>query len=406
MAKGMTIWVLAAMALGIAFGLACNVFIHDRATIDAVVANLNLLTTIFLRAIRMIIAPLVLATLVGGVGRIRDAATIGRIALAAMAWFVLASLAAVLVALVAAMLLTPGAGMHLTAAVTAASGAKQALTLAGFIEHLVPVSILDAMARNEILQIVVFSLVAGVALSRMGPGGDHLLALADSLAQLMLKMTGYVMWLAPVAVFAAVGGALAKQGVGLIARYAGYVGGFYLALAVMALLLLLAGWAILGRGPLARLMIAIRQPALIAFTTASSEAVYPSLLARLEDFGVPNRIAALVLPLGYSFNLVGSMCYCVFASLFVAQAYDIVLPPGALAEMLFLLFILSKGIAGVPRAGLLIVAAVMPYFQIPEAGLVLILGVDHFVDMGRTAMNAIANGLAAASVAKWEARLP
>jgi Na+/H+-dicarboxylate symporter len=258
------------------------------------------------------------------------------------------------------------------------------------------------MAENEILQIVIFALVAGVAVAQMGTKGEPILHLAEAVSQLMLKMTGYVMYLAPVAVFAAVAVALAEQGADIVLRYADYVGGFYVALAGMWIVLLAAGAAILGAPRLKEIMTAIRQPALIAFTTASSEAVYPSLLAQLESHRVPNRIAALVLPLGYSFNLVGSMCYCTWASLFLVQVYDVPLTGWMLAEMLFMLFILSKGIAGVPRAGILIVAAVLPYFHIPEAGIVLILGVDHFVDMGRTATNAVANGLAAASVAKWE----
>jgi Na+/H+-dicarboxylate symporter len=402
MLRGMTLWVLVAMLLGVAVGLACHALIPDKAALTGVTNGLGLLATIFLRAIRMIIAPLVFSTLLTGVGRIRDTATVGRIAFQAMVWFVVASVAAILVALAAAEILAPGADMHMTA--TAVPGAVSAapLTLATFVTHLVPVSIIDSMANNEILQIVVFALVAGVAIARMGEKGEPLLALAEAVSQLMLKMTGYVMLLAPPAVFAAVAVALAQQGVDIILHYARYVGGFYVALAGMWLLLLAAGGAILGPSPLKRLLIAVRQPALIAFTTASSEAVYPSLLARLEEFGVPNRIASLVLPLGYSFNLVGSMCYCTWAALFVAQAYGVPITGWALFQMLLMLFVLSKGIAGVPRAGILIVAAVMPYFHIPEAGIVLILGVDHFLDMGRTGTNAVANALASASVAKWQ----
>lgn len=401
MLRGMTGWVLGAMLLGIAIGLLLHAEIGDPATLKSIDGGLSLLATIFLRAIRMIIAPLVFSTLLTGVGRIRETATVGRIALRALIWFVIASVAAIAVALVAVEVLRPGAGMALAAAAgSAPSGAP--LTLAGFITHLVPTSIVQAMADNEILQIVVFALVAGVAVSQMGAKGEPILHLAEAVSQLMLKMTGYVMYLAPVAVFAAVAVALAEQGVDILLHYGAYIGGFYVALLAVWALLAASGVMTLGATPLAALMRAIRQPALIAFTTASSEAVYPSLLAKLEETGVPNRIAALVLPLGYSFNLVGSMCYCTWASLFLVQAYGVPLPGWALAQMLFMLFILSKGIAGVPRAGILIVAAVAPYFHIPEAGIVLILGVDHFVDMGRTATNAVANGIAAASVAQWE----
>ena len=401
MLRGMTGWVLGAMLLGIAVGLVLHAEIPDPATLKSIDSGLGLLATVFLRAIRMIIAPLVFSTLLTGVGRIRETAIVGRIALRAMIWFVIASVAAILVALAVAQVLRPGAGMTLAAAAGTVPSAVP-LTLAGFIGHLVPTSIVQAMADNEILQIVIFALVAGVAVSQMGAKGEPILHLAEAVSQLMLKMTGYVMYLAPVAVFAAVAIALAEQGVDILIHYGTYIGGFYVALAVVWVLLAASGVVTIGAARLKALMIAIRQPTLIAFTTASSEAVYPSLLAKLEDSGVPNRIAALVLPLGYSFNLVGSMCYCTWASLFLVQAYGVPLGGWALAQMLFMLFILSKGIAGVPRAGILIVAAVAPYFHIPEAGIVLILGVDHFVDMGRTATNAVANGIAAASVAQWE----
>jgi Na+/H+-dicarboxylate symporter len=311
-----------------------------------------------------------------------------------------ASVSTILMALAVVEALQPGAGMQLAATVAAPAAAP--LTLAGFVGHLVPVSIAQAMADNEVLQIVVFALVAGIAANQIGARAEPVLALAEAVSHLMLKMTSYVMLLAPLGVFAAVAIVLAQHGADILAGYAGYIGGFYCALAGTMALLLAASFVILGGPRLREILTAIRPPALIAFTTATSEAAYPSLLARLEEFGVPNRIAALVLPLGYSFNLVGSMCYCAWAAMFLAQAYHVQLSGWAIAQMLFMLFILSKGIAGVPRAGILIVASVLPYFHIPEAGIVLILGVDQFLDMGRTGINAIANGLAAASVAKWQ----
>jgi Na+/H+-dicarboxylate symporter len=400
--RGMTLWVLLAMLLGAAFGLACHAWIADKAMLDAITGALGLIATIFLRAIRMIIAPLVFSTLLLGVGRIHDSGLVGRIALRAMIWFLVASIGAILVALAAVETLQPGVGMNMAAA--AAGPAAAPVTLAAFVSHVVPSSIVEAMANNEILQIVVFALVAGVAVAHLGSAADPILNLAEAVSKLMLKMTGYVMVLAPAAVFAAVAVALAEQGLEIVLRYASYVGGFYIALAGMWILLLAGGFAILGGPRLLQIMTAIRQPVLIAFTTASSEAVYPTLLAQLEAQGVSNRVASLVLPLGYSFNLVGSMCYCTWASLFLVQAYDVRLNGFALAQLLLMLFLLSKGVAGVPRAAILIIAAVLPYFHIPEAGIVLILGVDHFVDMGRTATNAVANGLAAASVARWEAK--
>ena len=401
MLRGMTLWVLAAMLLGAVVGLACHALL-DKSAIAATVSILGLFSTIFLRAIRMIIAPLVFSTLLVGIGRVRETATVGRIALRAMIWFVLAGLTAILVALVSVEVLGPGRGMHLSEIAVGAVPAATPLTLATFVSHLVPASIVEAMASNEILEIVVFALVAGVAVAHLGTKGEPILSLADSVSHLMLKMTGYVMYIAPVAVFAAVGTVLAQQGTDIILRYAGYVGGFYVALAVLWLVMLAVGFAIL-RGPqLKQILAAIRQPALVAYTTASSEAAYPALLANLEASGVPNRIASLVLPLGYSFNLIGSMAYCTWAALFLVQAYDTPMTGWAMAQLLFMLFVLSKGIAGVPRAGILTVAAVLPYFHVPEAGVVLILGMDQFMDMGRACTNVAANGIAAASVAQWE----
>lgn len=255
------------------------------------------------------------------------------------------------------------------------------------------------MANNAILQIVVFALVAGIALAHIGPRAEPLIILGESIAALMLRITIYVMTLAPLAVFAAVASALAAQGLEILAHYAAYVGGFYIALSLFWIAMLITGALALGPSRVLPFLTAVRPPALIAFTTASSEAAYPGLLQRIEEFGVPNRIAAFVLPLGYSFNLAGSMCYCTFAAIFLAQTYDVPLSGGRLVELL-LLFVMSKGIASVPRAALLTVATALPYFQIPDAGVALILAVAHFLDMGRTATNVVANGLAAATVAR------
>jgi Na+/H+-dicarboxylate symporter len=404
MARGLTLWVLVALLLGVAAGLACHSLISDPAILADWISGFSLVTTIFLRAIRMIIAPLVLSTLISGVARMGEGSAVGRIAVRSLLWFVLASAAAIVGALAVVEVIAPGSGMHLHAAAGAGAAVKaQPFTLAGFVAELVPVSITDAMANNAMLQIVVFALVAGVALGKLGGKGDNLVAFAESVAALMLRITVTVMLLAPFAVFAAVASALAAQGVEIIARYAIYVGGFYVALALVWALMLGASALLMGPSRILPFLAAVRPPVLIALTTASSEAAYPSLLQRLEEYGVPNRVVAFVLPLGYSFNLVGSMCYCTFAVVFLAQAYDVPLSGGRLAELLLMLFVMSKGIASVPRAALITIAAVIPYFQIPDVGIALILGVDHFLDMGRTATNALANGLAAAGVAQWEA---
>lgn len=404
MRKGLTLLVFLATLLGALFGLACHALIHDPTSVALVLQALGLVTTIFLRAVKMLIAPLVLATLVSGVGRMGEAGDIGRVALKVMSWFIAASLASLLLGLVMVETIAPGAGLHLkTGAEAVASGLKAPPTsLTLFLTNLVPTSILDAMARNEVLQIVVFSLLAGVALSRLGEKGRQLLALTEQLANLVLKMAMFVMNLAPIAVFAAVASALTQEGVEVIGKYASYVGGFYLALALLWAGLMVAGAAVLGVARQKTLMKAIREPALIALATTSSELAYPVLLYKLEQIGVSNRIASFVLPLGYSFNLIGSMCYCTFAALFVAQAYDITLSGGQIAQLLFLIFVASKGIANVPRASLVVVVSLLPYFHLPEAGALLILGVDHFMDMGRTCTNTVATAIAAASVAKWE----
>jgi Na+/H+-dicarboxylate symporter len=404
MRKGLTLLVFLATLLGALFGLACHALIHDPASLDSLQQGLGLITTIFLRAVKMLIAPLVLATLVSGVGRMGDAGDIGRVALKVMSWFIAASLASLLLGLVMVETIAPGAGLHMKIGADAAASGLLAppTSLALFLTNLVPTSILDAMARNEVLQIVVFSLLAGVALTQLGEKGKQLLAITEQLANLVLKMAMFVMNLAPIAVFAAVGSALAQGGVEVIGKYASYVGGFYLTLALLWAGLMVAGAAVLGIARQKTLMKAIREPALIALATTSSESAYPVLLYKLEQIGVSNRIASFVLPLGYSFNLIGSMCYCIFAALFVAQAYDITLSPGQIAQLLFLIFVASKGIANVPRASLVVVVSLLPYFHLPEAGALLILGVDHFMDMGRTCTNTVATAIAAASVAKWE----
>jgi Na+/H+-dicarboxylate symporter len=404
MRKGLTLLVFLATLLGALFGLACHALIHDPSNLANLQQGLGLITAIFLRAVKMLIAPLVLATLVSGVGRMGDAGDIGRVALKVMSWFIAASLASLLLGLVMVEAIAPGAGLHLTTAAGAdTSGIKAPPTsLILFLTNLVPTSIFDAMARNEVLQIVVFSLLAGLALTRLGEKGKPLLAIIEQLANLVLQMAMFVMNLAPIAVFAAVGAALAQGGIEVIGKYAAYVGGFYLTLALLWAALMVAGAAVLGIAQQKILMRAIREPALIALATTSSESAYPVLLYKLEQIGVSNRIASFVLPLGYSFNLIGSMCYCIFAALFVAQAYDITLSSGQIVQLLFLIFIASKGIANVPRASLVVVVSLLPYFHLPEAGALLILGVDHFMDMGRTCTNTVATAIAAASVAKWE----
>lgn len=400
--KNLTWQIAIASVLGVLFGLACHAFVQDAGTMGRIVGLLGLVTSLFLRAIKMLIAPLVFAALVSGIGRMEGSGTVGRIAAKAMLWFVAAALLALLVGLAVVEFLAPGAGLHLHAAAAATGVKAPTFDAATFLQDLVPVSIVDAMARNDVLPIVIFSILAGLALTRLGAAGSDILRLADSLTQLMLQMASFVMRLAPLAVFAAIAAALAQRGAGVIATYTTFIAGYYLALLVLWLAMIAAGAMVLGVRTQKKLLLEVRQPALIALATTSAEAAYPSLLQKLEDFGVPNRIAGLVLPLGYSFNLVGSMCYCTFAVIFISQAFDVPLSPAQIAQLLMMLFVTSKGIANMPRAAIVVVAATAPYFSLPEAGIAFILGIDHFLDMGRTATNVVANAIVATSVAKWE----
>ena len=400
--------------IALVLGLGVGTWIHsayDAATAKAIAVNLGIVTDVFLRLIKMIIAPLVLSTLTVGIAHMGAAdggASLGRMFGRTLGWFVVASLVSLTLGAIVVNLLQPGdgVGLVLPAADAATGVAKTAFNLKDFVTHLIPASIIDAMAKNEVLQIVVFAVFAGIGLINVGAAGAPLVRGLEAIAALMLKVTGYVMYAAPFAVFAAVAAAIATEGLAIVVTFGKFMGGFYLALAILWVLLLGAGAAVIGVPRARRLLTAIREPFLITFATASSEASYPKLLEALEAYGVPNRIAAFVLPLGYSFNLDGSMMYCAFASLFIAQAYGIHLGFATQAGMLLLLMVTSKGIAAVPRASLVVIAATLPFFNIPEGGLLLILAVDHFLDMGRSATNVIGNAVAAAVVAQWEGKLP
>jgi Na+/H+-dicarboxylate symporter len=395
--------IVAAMILGVLVGFLINTSLSPEG-VKAAAGNLSIITDVFLRLIRMIIAPLVFSTLVVGIAHMEDSAAIGRVGLKTLGWFMLASLISLTLGLIMVHLLQPGAGLALPPPSAESGVATTGFSLREFIAHLVPSSIFDAMARNEILQIVIFSLFVGTAVAALDGKAPLLLAFCEQAAAVMLKITGYVMVMAPLVVFAALASTVATSGLGIIIVYAKFVGGFYLSLVLLWLLLLAfftlaAGWRVTA------LLRTIREPLLLAFSTATSEAAYPYLLSGLPEFGVPRRIVSFVLPLGYSFNLDGGMMYCTFATLFIAQAYGIQLSLGQQIAMLALLMITSKGIAGVPRASLVVIAATLPVFHLPEAGLLLILGVDHLLDMGRSATNVVGNSVAAVIVSRWEKQL-
>jgi Na+/H+-dicarboxylate symporter len=401
MSSRFTLFILAGLLLGLVLGTT----IHAMATPEQakeIAGYVALLTDIFLRLIKMIIAPLVFSTLVAGIAHMGDGKSIGRVGAKTMGWFLTASLVSLTIGMVMVTLLHPGTTLSLPVPeASASSGVQSDLSLKDFVAHVFPTSVIQAMATNEILQIVVFSLFAGIAVAALGARAARLLDLVEEMSSVMLKITDYVMKFAPVAVFAAITSTVAVEGLGIITTYAAFVGGFYLSLCILWTLLFLAGVVVLGRRGFA-IPAMVREPALLAFSTASSESAYPKTLEQLEAFGVPKRIASFVLPLGYSFNLDGSMMYTTFATLFIAQVYGIHLSLGQHITMVAILMLTSKGIAGVPRASLVVIAATLAFFHIPEAGLLLILGVDHFLDMGRSATNVIGNSVAAAAVAKWE----
>ena len=411
MAKRLTYWIIAALIAGLATGWALHAAIDDgtpaaAATLTGIAGYFSILTTLFLRLIKMIIAPLVFATLVTGIAHMGDTAALGRVGLKSLAWFLGASLMSLLLGLFLVNVLQPGVGLALPIPpVSAASGVvRTGFDLKDFVAHIVPASMIAAMADNEILQIVVFSIFVGVAITAVGETAAPLVRGVEALSAVMLRITDYVMRFAPVAVFAAVASTLAERGPGVLRDLGYFMASFYLGLFLLWALLIGIGFVMIG--PRMRLLVRyIRDPLLLAFTTASSEAAYPRTLEALDRLGVPARIASFVLPLGYSFNLDGSMMYMTFASLFIAQAYGIHLSLGEQVTMLLVLMVTSKGIAGVPRASLVVIAATLSMFHIPEAGLLLILAVDHFLDMGRSATNVIGNAVAASVVATWEGGL-
>jgi Na+/H+-dicarboxylate symporter len=404
MAKRITYLILAAMILGIIVGFILNQTIKDPSAAATITDGLSILTGLFLKLIKMIIAPLVLATLAGGIAHMGDKSALGRMGARTIGWFVLAGFVSIALGLLFVNVVRPGVGLGLPLPPTnEANGVAQAhFVLKDFILDLVPGSIFDALAKNAILQIVVFGTFAGVAAIAIGEKAQPIVRAMDSLAQLMLQITDYVMRLAPFAVFAAVTNAVMKEGLGILLTFGYFMGGFYLALACLWALLFLVAVVAVGGGRAKDLFRWIREPFLIAFSTASSEAAFPRTLEALEKFGVPPRIAGFVLPLGYSFNLDGSMMYCSFATMFIAQAYGIHLSITQQITMLLLLMVTSKGIASVPRASLVVISSTLGAFHIPEAGLLLILAVDQFLDMGRTGTNVVGNAVASTLVAKWE----
>ena len=403
----LTLYIIGAMLLGILVGY----LIHtntEAAAQKTIATNLKLLSTIFIRLVQMIIAPLVFTTLVVGIAKLGDLKAVGRVGGKAILWFVTASLASLLIGLVLVNYFQPGKYINLAQkdveGLADLATKQKGFSIQNFVEHVIPKSFVEAMANNEILQLVVFSIFFGVAAAAIGDYAKPLIRALEVASHIILKMVNYVMNFAPVGVFGALAAVVAANGLGIFEFYLKYFAFFLIGIGILWTLLLTVGFIILGRR-LKELLKRISSPLLIAFSTTSSEAVFPKLTEELERFGCKDRIVAFILPLGYSFNLDGSMMYMTFASLAIAQAYGINMPLGTQLTMLLVLMLTSKGIAGVPRASLVVVLATCAMFKIPPEGVALILPIDHFCDMFRTATNVVGNALATSVVSKWEGEL-
>lgn len=400
----MTRNVLISIVLAIVVGLLARGMVGVETPLAAkTAAMLHLPADVFLHLIKMVIAPLVFSTLVYGIAHAGDSAGLGRLGARAMVWFLGASLISLTIGLCMVNLFEPGVGIALALPAGMPGVEAKPFDFASFVLHVFPTSMASAMADNEILQIVVFSLFLGFGLCGIGEKGRPIVVFLEAMVALMLKVTGYVMALAPLAVFSALSSAMVVHGIGIIAIFARLIGEYFLSLGLLWVVLLVAGAQFL-RGGIVKLLRELRDPLLMAFTTASSEAALPQLMERLEHFGVPRRVYSFVLPLGYSFNLDGSMMSATFTTLFIAQAYGIHVPLATQIVMLLTLMVTSKGIAGVPRASLVVVAATLSQFHLPVEGIALVLAVDQFMDMGRTATNVLGNGIAAAVMGVLEKR--
>jgi len=418
--QNLTWYIIAAMILGAITGQLIHIYFPETIQIkdasgvlkdivrsEHIGQYFKILTAVFLRLVQMIIAPLVITTLIVGIAKMGNLKAVGRVGGRSMIWFFSASLASLLLGLMLVNYFKPGESLHLninaldTSAAADVIGKTQSFSIQHFIEHLFPKSLFEALATNEILQIVVFSIFFGIALTQYGEKGESIVKFLDNLSKVILILVGYVMWFAPLGVFGGITAIIATKGLGILKVYGYYMASFYVGLTLLWILLLAVGYFIL-RKRLGTLLNHLKTPLMVAFSTTSSEAVFPKLTEELEKFGCRKKIVSFILPLGYSFNLDGSMMYMTFASIFIAQAYGIPLDLGTQLTMLLVLMLTSKGIAGVPRASLVVVAATCAMFDIPAEGIALILPIDHFCDMGRSMTNVLGNGLATAAVDKWE----
>jgi proton glutamate symport protein len=399
-----TTQILAGLVLGILVGYLWPSSDVNGVHVAGFAEQVKPLADVFLRMIKMIIAPLLFSTLVVGIAGTGDMKTMGRIGLKAIVYFEIATTVALFLGLGLVNLFQPGVGMALplNADTKAAAAMVQSQQHAwDILLHMFPTSVIDSMARGDILQVVIFSMFFGIAVAAIGAKGQPVLDLMESTAQAMFKFTGYVMAFAPVGVFAAIAATVGSKGLGILLTLGKLVGLMYLGLVIFALIVL-GIVTYLIRVPFLTFVKAIREPMLIAFTTASSEAALPKALEIMERFGVPKNIVGFVLPTGYSFNLDGSTLYLSLCSVFVAQMAGVHMTLGQQLIMMLTLMLTSKGVAGVPRAALVVLAATLATFNLPLEGAAILLAIDQIMDMGRTAVNVMGNCVATAVVARWE----
>jgi proton glutamate symport protein len=388
----LTSWIFIALVLGVLLGI----FFPDFSK------NLSPISNIFLRLIKSIVGPLLFGTLVYGIASAGELKTMGRIAVKSLVYFEVVTTLALVIGLVLVNAFRPGSGLTITGdAGSARSSPHQPVSLAQIIEHAVPSNIFESLAQQDVLQMVVFFFLFGAACSAIGPKAQPVVDFAGAVAEVMFRYTKYVMYAAPFGVGAAIAVTIASKGISVLFGLGRLLLAMYLALAIFVLFVL-APTLVLARVPIARFWRAVRQPFLIAFSTASSEAALPLALENMERLGVPKHIVGFVLPTGYSFNLTGSTLYLSVASLFIAQAAAVHMPLGAQITMMLMLMLSSKGVAGVPRGALVLLAGTVSTFHLPQEGITLLLGVDALMDMGRTSVNVLGNCAATAVVGRWE----
>jgi len=387
----LTAWIFIAMASGIAIGIAAPKFAVGLAPVS----------DIFLRLIKSIVAPLLFGTLVAGIAGTGSVKAMGRIGVKAIVYFELATTVALFLGLGMVNLVRPGDGLHLQPSATEVNVPKTQMDFAQILEHAFPTSIIDSMARNDVLQLVVFCFLFGAACAAVGARAAPVVTFCEGLSEVMFTYTRYVMYLAPFGVGAAIAVTVGSKGLGVLVNLGKLVATMYVSL-IIFVIVVLGGIMVLCKIPIKRWITAVREPWLLAFSTASSEAALPRAMQNMETFGVPKHIVAFVIPTGYSFNLDGSTMYLALASIFVSQAAGIQMPFGEQLMMMLTLMLTSKGVAAVPRASLVILAGTLTSFHLPLEGVAVILGVDAILDMARTSVNVLGNCLACAVVARWE----